>query len=497
MPDFSPPPFIVNRDVETADAPSDTPALTPPPLLFEGAEWTSDDLARRAWHWHRAAREHGLGDGVQALVLTNQPESVALFFALAALPAPLIVLPSDPRAWHSSPPIPDGTTLALRAGQEHLAPIAESLGMRPVIFPDAASDSRSDAPAPLPIVAPATVLFTSGSTGAAKPVCRSMSGLLTAAKATIAGYRLRPHEGIIATIPLATSHGLVQALLVPAMLASTVALQERFDHRAVIDLFRSGRYAYWPAIPLMADAVSRARIGEERPRGPRMCTVTGGGLSAAIFRAFRDRFGVALRSAYGATEAGLVAVPQDDEGVDPDDVGTTMPGVSVSIGETPGAPPRAGEAGRIWVKSPWYADGYGFPPSLERPEMCDGWYATRDVGALDARGRLALFGRLDDCFKTAGGRLVSAARIASVACHCPGVEDAHALPVRGAMGTAIGLLVSGRAVTADAIRHHLSAHLPEWSWPRDIRIVSALPRLAGGKVDRTACAALLGEPVTT
>jgi acyl-CoA synthetase (AMP-forming)/AMP-acid ligase II len=274
-------------------------------------------------------------------------------------------------------------------------------------------------------------------------------------------------------------------------------LQERFDHRAVIDLFRSGRYAYWPAIPLMADVVSRARVDDARPRAPRMCTVTGGGLSATIFRAFRDRFGVALRSAYGATEAGLVAVPQDDEGLDPDDVGTPMPGVSVSIGEAPGAAPRAGEAGRIWVKSPWYADGYGFPPSLERPEMCDGWYATPDVGALDARGRLALFGRLDDCFKTAGGRLVSAARIASVACHCPGVEDAHALPVRGAMGTAIGLLVSGHAVTTDAIRHHLAAHLPEWSWPRDIRIVSGLPRLAGGKVDRTACAAILAEPITT
>jgi O-succinylbenzoic acid--CoA ligase len=495
--DFGTPPTIVDEDVDTADAPSDTPALSPPPLVFEGAEWTSDELARLAWHWHRAARAHGLGDGLHALVLTNQPESVALFFALAALPAPLIVLPSDPRAWHSSPPVPRGSMLALRPGQEHLAPIAANLGLRPVVLPDARSDSIAGAPTPLPIVASATVLFTSGSTGAAKPVCRGVSGLITAAKATIAGYRLQPHEGIIASIPLATSHGLVQALLVPAMLGSSVALQERFDHRAVIDLFRSGRYAYWPAIPLMADVVSRARVDDVRPRAPRMCTVTGGGLSSTIFGAFRDRFGVALRSAYGATEAGLVAVPQDDEGLDPDDVGTPMPGVSVSIGETPGGPPRAGEGGRIWVKSPWYADGYGFPPALERPEMCDGWYATRDVGALDARGRLTLFGRLDDCFKTAGGRLVSAARIASVACHCPGVEDAHALPVRGAMGIAIGLIVSGHAVTADAIRHHLTAHLPEWSWPREIRIVSGLPRLAGGKVDRAACAAILEERVTT
>lgn len=470
--------------------------LAPPDVTFQGSEWTSNELAQLAWRWHRVVGDRDVTDRLLALVLTNHPESVALFFALAALPADLVVLPGDPRAWQSSPPVPAGTGLVLRPTQADLVLIARKLGMRPIVLPDARVGSSAVTAPPLPVVAPGTVLFTSGSTGTARPVYRSVAGLIAATQATIAGYRLQGRDGVIGTIPLTTSHGLVQAMLVPAMLKSRVALLERFDHRATIELFRSGRYGYWPAIPLMAEAVSRARLQGPAPVAPRMCTVTGGSLSAAIFTAFRHRFGVALRSAYGATEAGLIAVPQGDDDLGPDSVGTPMPGVAVSIGEAPGGTARPGEAGRIWVQSPWYADGYGFPPSLERPEMHDGWYATRDVGAVDAHGRLLVLGRLDDCFKTASGHLVSAARIASVACRYPGVQDAHALPISGAMGIAIGLLVTGHDITSDAIRQHLAAHLPDWSWPRDVRIISELPRLVGGKVDRAACAALLSAPVS-
>lgn len=471
--------------------------FAPPALVFRGTEWSSEDVARLAWRWYRTVVDRRAAErsGLLALVMANHPESVALFFGLAALPVHLIALPADPRTWHSSPPVPRGTSLVLTPHQAHLATTAAKLGLSPIVLPAAEGASPMWPAARLPLRSRGTIVFTSGSTGAAKPVCRSFAALMAAADASIKAYGLGHGDGIIATLPLASSSGLVRVLIVGSRLRSRVGLLERFDHRATLALFRSGQYRYWPAVPFMADAVSRALMSESAPPAPRICTVIGERLSAAIFSAFRDRFGVPLRSAYGSTESGPIAGQQDDD-VGPDCAGTPMPGVSLLIGDEQIQPARAGEPGRIWVRSPWYADGYGFPPELEPFESRDGWYATRDVGVLDARGRIVLLGRLDDCFKTVSGHLVSPAHIAAVTCRCPGVRDAQAIPVRGSVGMVIGLVVSGQGITAEAIRRHAVQHLPEWSWPSDIRVTSELPRLPGGKVDRAACAALLSRGQT-
>src|SRR4030095_3221866 len=92
-----------------------TPVLAPPDVAFQGSEWTSNELAQLAWRWHRVVVDRDVTDRLLALVLTNHPESVALFFALAALPADLVVLPGDPRAWQSSPPVAGGTRLGAEA----------------------------------------------------------------------------------------------------------------------------------------------------------------------------------------------------------------------------------------------------------------------------------------------------------------------------------------------------------------------------------------------
>ena len=45
-----------------------------------------------------------------------------------------------------------------------------------------------------------------------------------------------------------------------------------------------------------------------------------------------------------------------------------------------------GKLGRVWFRSPWYMEGYGFPPHLAPREGRDGWWFTADVGSSTSRG---------------------------------------------------------------------------------------------------------------
>ena len=87
-----------------------------PSLATRDGLWSSGELTRLALAWKGALR-HVRRSGPFAMVLANQPEAVALFFALSTGDAPVIVLPPELRGWRSSPPLPSGTHVVLTPAQ--------------------------------------------------------------------------------------------------------------------------------------------------------------------------------------------------------------------------------------------------------------------------------------------------------------------------------------------------------------------------------------------
>jgi len=70
------------------------------------------------------------------------------------------------------------------------------------------------------------------------------------------------------------------------------------------------------------------------------------------------------------------------------------------------------------------------------------------VGTLTPEGRLILLGRLDDCFKTSGGYLVSPAQVANALRAHPRVLDSVVVPVPLGGAAVIGVLVAARVASA-------------------------------------------------
>jgi acyl-CoA synthetase (AMP-forming)/AMP-acid ligase II len=423
-----------------------------------------------------------------AAVVPGTPEGVALFAALSSLPVPLVLLAPDPRAWPRAMAPPAGTLLVLPPSLAGLECDARALGYIPRTLAETGRSPRGSTLAPLQ--GPGVVLFTSGSTGPPRPVFRTTEALVSGAAARLDALGLGPGEGLIAGVSLAHGHGLTR--LVSAMLlGGPFALLGPIDHRAALTTLAMPEFACWSATAHFADVLGRCAL-RGPARVPRICLLSSP-ISRAVFDAFLQRFGVPLRQNYSSSETGCVAVDASAAAdVRPGTVGRPLAGVEVQIGDR-GSPATSGEPGRIWVRSPWQMAGYGFSPLVERPDEVDGWWPTRDVGLLDADGRLTLAGRLDDCIRTREGRLVNLALVTSGLLELGGVRSAVALKLDGLSGPSFGAVVECDAsISLATLRARISDALPPWWWPRKLVLVAALPRLPNGKPDRQACLAALG-----
>jgi acyl-CoA synthetase (AMP-forming)/AMP-acid ligase II len=67
------------------------------------------------------------------------------------------------------------------------------------------------------------------------------------------------------------------------------------------------------------------------------------------------------------------------------------------------------------------------------------------------------------------------------------------VPVQGAHGPVIGMVVEASGVSVPELRSVADRTLPPWLQPQIVVVTDCLPRLPGGKADRRACVALLEQ----
>jgi long-chain acyl-CoA synthetase len=384
--------------------------------------------------------------------------------------------------------MPPDAQLVLAPGAPDLSAPAARLGLADVTRLANEPASQAGA-AQLVLRTPGVVNFTSGSTGLPRPVYRPLFAVITLARATIEGFAMAPRGEVLAVLPLAHSYGFNHALMVAAVLGAPLTVLQRFDPSAVLRAFAARPFEYWPAMPVMAELLTR-QAADGDAKAARVCAIAGR-LAPGVSERFRARFGAPLRQLYGSTETGTIAIQGDDASPEPGTVGRLLRGVRVAIGDDPEDPSPSGRVGRVWVATPMRALGYGYPPRLEPVEARGEWVGTRDAGHLDG-GVLALDGRIDDCVRTRAGYVVHPDTVARAAEECPGVAECVAVPVGESMDPVVGLLVRPAGLLeVDTVRDHLATRLPPWSQATVIGMVAALPRLAAGKIDRRACIEIL------
>jgi acyl-coenzyme A synthetase/AMP-(fatty) acid ligase len=117
----------------------------------------------------------------------------------------------------------------------------------------------------------------------------------------------------------------------------------------------------------------------------------------------------------------------------------------------------------------------------------DGWFPTRDAGALDAEGYLFLEGRIDDVI-VRGGENLSPGEIEEVLLVHPAVADCAVVGVAdeqwGEAVAAVVVLHDGREASADELRAWVKERLRSSRAPAHVEFRAELPYNETGKLLR-------------
>jgi malonyl-CoA/methylmalonyl-CoA synthetase len=345
---------------------------------------------------------------------------------------------------------------------------------------------------------PALIVYTSGTTGAAKGAILSHGNLAAIVTALLVAWRWQANDVLLATLPLFHVHGLIAATTASLAAGSRIMLRERFDARDVLDTIAAGAVTMFFGVPTMY--VRLLENSGERTVPPIRLYVSGSAaLSPETHRAFEDRFGARILERYGATEFGFALGNRYAGPRIAGSVGVPMPGVRVRIAAPDGLEPLPeGAIGELLVAGANVFVGYWERPQDTAASFAvddDGtrWYRSGDLAQYDAADDVyRIVGRIKELIITGGFNVYprevedALERLEGVrACAVVGKPD----PARGELPIAF-VEVEG-FVDTEALLISLRSQLASFKIPKEIRVLDTLPRNAMGKLDKPALRKLL------
>lgn len=251
----------------------------------------------------------------------------------------------------------------------------------------------TDQPAPPDSNPPAFETLTSGTSGPPRRIRRTQSNWTTSFAVNARLFGIGPQARVAVLGRLSHSLALyagVEGLHLGAAVHLLDRLRPDRQRRALADRGITHLYATPAQLRLLAEASG--------PALPLDHVILGGSkLDPALRQALSELAPQAqVAEFYGAAETSFITLSSPDH--PPDSVGRAYPGVEIAIREGGCAVPE-GQAGTVWVLSPYLFQGYG--DNAPGPAQWDeGWLSVGEIGTL-RDGCLYLHGR--------AGRMVTVA----------------------------------------------------------------------------------------
>ncbi|HEX9733976.1 MAG TPA: non-ribosomal peptide synthase/polyketide synthase [Thermoanaerobaculia bacterium] len=464
------------------------------------------ELAARAGRLARRLRARGVGP--ETLVAVCLERSAATIAAvLGILEAGGAYLPIDPAY-----PAARRDYMARDAGVAHLVTASWLAGRPAPDVPDVLLVDREERPAPpaAPDRAPgraatardlAYCLYTSGSTGDPKGVLIEHRNVV----------RLLVNDAV----PFAFGAGDVWTLLhSPSFDFSVwetfgalfhggrlviVAEEAAKDPPALLDLLARHRVTVLNQTPSAFGPLAAAARRRGFPRLALREVVFGGeALDPPRLAPWRAAYpAVRLVNMYGITETTVHVtfkeITEREIRLGASNVGVPLPTTTAHVMDARQRLQPVGVAGEICVGGAGVGRGYLRRDELTRQRFVDHpyrpgerLYRSGDLGRRLPGGDLVYLGRLDDQVQIRGFRVEPGEVESHLARHPAVVEAAVAARRVGDQPALVAYVVTGGDLPPGALREHLARSLPPHMVPGLFVRLDALPRSAGGKLDRRA-----------
>lgn len=349
----------------------------------------------------------------------------------------------------------------------------------------------------------ALLQYTGGTTGTPKGAMLTHSNLVAnavqgaewtgAARSAAAG---EPAEVVYGVLPFFHAFGLTLCLSYTLRIAATLVLFPKFDVATVLAAQKRRPGTFLPAVPPMLDRLATAARESGADLSSFRYAICGAmPMSAQTAAAWEEATGGLAIEGYGMTETSPVALGNPvSPARRPGSLGVPFPSTHarVAVQDDPSTAVGAGERGELQVSGPQVFSGY-----WERPEEsaecfveADGrrWVRTGDVVVMDDDGFVTVVDRIKEMIIT-GGFKVFPSQVEEWLRQMPGVEDVAVVGVPGGdlgekVVAAVVLAEGTRTLDLEAVRSWCEQHLARYALPRQLVVVTELPRSQIGKVLR-------------
>lgn len=345
-----------------------------------------------------------------------------------------------------------------------------------------------------PAQAPAFVLYTSGTTGLPKGVVLTRGAIAAGLDAVAEAWDWTSKDTLVHGLPLFHVHGLVLGVLGPLRFGSPLVHTGKPTPQA----YAAAEGTLYFGVPTVWSRIVEDEAAAKALSGARLLVSGSAPLPVPVFERLRELTGHAPVERYGMSETMITLSTRADGERRPGWVGLPVRGVETRLRDETGAPvPHDGQSiGGLQVRGPMLFAGY-----LNRPEATadswteDGWFKTGDVAAVDAGGFHRIVGRESVDLIKSGGFRVGAGEVETVLLGHPAVAEAAVvgLPDHDLGQRIVAFVVPRADVDTAALPQELidlvAGQLSVHKRPREVRIVSSLPRNAMGKVQKKVLAA--------
>lgn len=281
---------------------------------------------------------------------------------------------------------------------------------------------------------------------------------------------------------------------VPLLFAgNTIVMRERFHAAEVLDLIDRWQVTGTHLVPTQLVRLLRVDgAARERFDGGSLAAVWHGAAPCPpeVKRQLIEWWGPIVWEYYGGTEGGVLTSVSPSDWLDrPGTVGRVAMGYELRVTDDDGNDRPVGEPGTIWFRR---LSGEQFEyhnaPEKTAASRRDGYATLGDIGHFDADGYLYLSDRAIDLIISGGVNIYPAEVEHCLMAH-PAVVDVAVIgvpqPEFGEQVKAVVELapgVAGGEALAAELEAHARALIAGYKVPRSWEFVSAIPRLASGKI---------------
>jgi acyl-CoA synthetase (AMP-forming)/AMP-acid ligase II len=341
------------------------------------------------------------------------------------------------------------------------------------------------------------IMYTSGTTGKPKGVMLSHRNMISSAISLALVCEITPEDVVGHVAPL--THGSNFLSHISWLFGLTQVVFDKFSPSDFLNDIEREQVSFMFMVPTMVNLmIQDPSFDSAKLKGIKSINMAGSPIAASKLKQAIEKAGPIFIETYGLVEAPMTitVMPRGELAGRLESCGTAGPFVELKLVDDEGVEVPQGEIGEIICKGSLVMQGYWRNKAATEDTLRDGWLHTGDLGWKDEQGYLHIVDRKKDVI-ISGGLNIYPREIEEILNKHDGVKETCVVgrphEKWGEAVIAYCVLNEGAAATEEELLGLCRNYLASFKKPKEIHIVSELPKSSYGKILKRELRSLEGR----